>query len=193
MQLADCEINSAIQSDIIRITPFVQEQINPNSYDLRLGDEFIYYEPDGQIIDPFWKKSIEYKTTHYVGEYFIIEPHQFVLARTIEHIELPSSICAQVGGKSSLARLGLSIHQTGGFVDAGFKGTLTLELFNANCRPIKLYSGMRIAQLMFFSGHACCKPYGERTHSKYQGQVHTELSRYDQNDLPYQRVRNGDS
>jgi len=200
MQLADCEIRDAVKSDILRITPFNIDQINPNSYDVRLGEEFYYYDnfgtvaipyPDYDVIDPYDKETIERKITHYIGEYFIIEPQQFVLARTVENIELPSSICAQIGGKSSLARLGLSIHQTGGFIDAGFQGTLTLELFNANCRPIKLYAGMKIAQIMFMQGSSCCRPYNIREKSKYSGQVYPQLSKYYLNDKPYQRTTNG--
>jgi len=209
MQLADCEIKNAVQSDILRITPFNIDKIKSNSYDLRLGDEFTYYKDwfeimegkDGKfiadnyendfVIDPYDKDSIEYEVERYVGETFIIKPRQFVLARTIEYIELPSSICAQVGGKSSIARLGSSIHQTAGFIDSGFKGTITLELFNANNRPIKLYAGMDIAQIMFMSGTASCRPYDTREHSKYSGQVHTQLSKYYLNDKPYQRITNG--
>ena len=192
MQLVDKDIADRINSGIVRVTPFNKSQINPNSYDLRLGEDFIQYDEDDNdtVIDPYNAESIAHKTTRHNGETFIIEPFHFVLARTIEHIELPAHICAMVGGKSSLARLGLSIHQTGGFVDAGFRGTLTLELFNANCRPIKLYAGMPIAQLMFIETLPCCRPYNVREKSKYNGQIHPEMSQFFKNDKPYQRHPN---
>ena len=80
-------------------------------------------------------------------EGFIIKPKQFVLATTLEYIKLPNNITAFVEGRSSLGRLGLFI-ENAGWVDAGFEGNITLEFFNANSRPLKIYPNMRICQLV---------------------------------------------
>lgn len=191
MQLVDREIRESINEGSIRITPYRKEQIKPNSYDVRLSDNFVTYDTDNLdwevLIDPYDKESIEHETCRYIGDTFIIDPHQFVLACTIEHLELDAFHCAQLAGKSSIARMGLII-ESAGFIDSGFEGTLTLELFNANCRPIKLYAGMDIGQLVFTKTSGSCKPYGERSHSKYQNQRWPELSRYYKNEKPYMRV-----
>ena len=70
-----------------------------------------------------------------------------MLGRTEEWVELPDDIVARIEGKSSLGRLGLIVHATAGFVDPGFKGTLTLEITNFNSVPIVLRTGLPIAQL----------------------------------------------
>jgi dCTP deaminase len=80
----------------------------------------------------------------------VLHPGEFVLGATYERIALPDDIVARIEGKSSLGRLGLVIHATAGFIDAGFDGDVTLELSNVATLPILLYPGMRVAQLAFF-------------------------------------------
>lgn len=198
MQLVDWQIRKYVESGKLGITPFNIEQINPNSYDLRLADEFVRYRDfieidedyNTTIIDPYNPDTINYELETVESETYIIKPYEFILARTVETVSLPDDICAQVGGKSSLARIGLSVHQTAGFGDAGFSGTYTLELFNANRRPIKLYAGMKIAQIMFNETEKACRPYNVRKSSKYQDQVNTTISKYDLNTKPQLEIRN---
>ena len=64
-------------------------------------------------------------------------------------MSLPDDLVARLEGKSSLGRLGLLIHSTAGFVDAGFEGNLTLELSNVANLPITIYHGMPIGQISF--------------------------------------------
>ena len=87
---------------------------------------------------------------------------------------------ARIEGKSSLGRLGLIVHATAGFIDPGWKGTLTLELNNLTRVPIKLYPGLLIAQLSFMAlDQAAERPYGSaELGSHYQGQVAATESRY---------------
>ena len=79
---------------------------------------------------------------------------------------------ARLEGRSSLGRLGLMIHSTAGYVDPGWKGTLTLELSNVANLPIALYHGMGIGQISFYSMSSPVeRPYGSSgLGSKYQGQ-----------------------
>ena len=72
-------------------------------------------------------------------QYFVLHPGEFVLGSTSERVEVPDDLVARIEGKSSLGRLGLLIHSTAGFVDAGFDGHLTLELANVANLPIRLY------------------------------------------------------
>ena len=77
----------------------------------------------------------------------MLHPGEFVLGSTIERIGLPDDIVARVDGKSSLGRLGILIHATAGFIDAGFNGQITLELSNVATLPIRLWPGMKIGQI----------------------------------------------
>ncbi|GAB6078582.1 dCTP deaminase [Hydrogenobaculum acidophilum] len=144
MILSDKTILNYIRTSQIIVEPFEESSLQCSSLDLRLGNSIAFYE-DLNIIDI--KSPIQAKTKVF-EEYFIINPGEFLLASTIEYIKLPEFITAFVEGRSSLGRLGLFI-ENAGWVDAGFEGQITLELYNANKYPIKLYSGMRICQLVF--------------------------------------------
>lgn len=102
-----------------------------------------------------------------------LQPGEMWLASTKETITLGPGYAAQVGGKSSLGRIGLTVHQTAGFIDPGFHGQVTLELVNLGPRPITLTEGMRIAQLTIWTlDQPAERPYGHPAlGSHYQGQA----------------------
>jgi len=106
-----------------------------------------------------------------------------VLGSTAERVALPTDLVARLEGKSSLGRLGLLIHSTAGFVDAGWDGHLTLELSNVATLPITLYPGMKIGQISFIRMTTPADvPYGSAAvGSKYQGQRGPTPSRYWEN------------
>jgi dCTP deaminase len=114
-------------------------------------------------------------------EPFVLHPGEFVLGRTIEIVEIPDDIVCRIEGKSSIGRLGLIVHATAGFVDPGFKGSLTLEITNFNSVPIVLRPGLPIAQLSFMAlDRAAQRPYGHpELGSHYHGQVEATESRYE--------------
>jgi dCTP deaminase len=99
----------------------------------------------------------------------------------MEKIELSDSICATIEGKSSLARLGITVHQTGGWIDCGFRGTITLEMTNENMRPVILSAGMPIAQLVFYKTERAEIPYHAKQNAKYRDQSGATGSRYFEN------------
>ena len=111
---------------------------------------------------------------------FILHPGEFVLGSTLERIALPDDLVARLEGKSSLGRLGLLIHSTAGFVDAGWDGQITLELSNVANLPITLYPGMKVGQVSFMQMTTPAdNPYGSGIiGSKYQGQVGPRPSQY---------------
>ena len=80
---------------------------------------------------------------------FVLQPGEFAIASTTEHVRLPDNIAARPEGKSSLGRIGLMVHSTAGFIDSGWEGQLTLELSNLAKLPINLTPGMKIGQLSF--------------------------------------------
>ena len=114
---------------------------------------------------------------------FMLHPGEFVLGSTLERIAVPNDLVARIEGKSSLGRLGLLIHSTAGFIDAGFDGHITLELANVASLPITLYPGMKIGQVSFMTMTTPAdKPYGSgASGSKYHGQRGPTPSRYFEN------------
>src|SRR5690606_13995295 len=99
---------------------------------------------------------------------------------TLERVKLPSDIVALLEGKSSLGRLGLLIHSTADFVDAGFEGNLTLVLSNVANLPITIYHGMPIGQMSFMRMEQPVeRTYASReSGSKYQSQAEPTPSRF---------------
>ncbi len=170
MILSDKTIMKMLDDGTLGIEPLVQTQIQPASVDIRLGNTFSVVEdsPTGMIT---LESEISYKTI--TTDTYILLPGQFVLATTMEYISLPDDLTAFVEGRSSLGRMGLFI-QNAGWVDPGFKGEITLELFNANRCAIVLRSGRRVGQLVFAKMDApALKPYN----GKYQCQTGATGSR----------------
>lgn len=163
MILSDRSIRELLEKGELVVEPFEESQIQCSSVDLRLGREFVRFE-GSDVIDV--KEGVKGIRREVVEEWVEVGPKEFLLATTIEYIKLPSHITAFVEGRSSLGRLGLFI-ENAGWVDAGFEGQITLELYNANRVPIRLYVGMRICQLVF----AELDRVPERIYSgKYRGQ-----------------------
>lgn len=178
MLLVDRQICKYINKGKISILPYFYECIQPNSYDVRLGHNYRIFDSDNNDIVDLAESCSYPKSKMVSADTMIIKPHEFMLAETFEKVSLPDNISCLLEGRSSFARLGLSIHQTGGWIDAGFTGTITLELYNASNRPIMLYSGTRIGQLLFFKTKRCSRPYGHPSlNSRYQGQNTPTVSR----------------
>lgn len=123
-----------------------ETQIQPASIDITIGDTFstISNVQNGGIID--FDVPVEYRTTK--RDSYVLLPKQFVLATTREYIKLPNNMTAFVEGRSSIGRLGLFI-QNAGWVDPGFEGQITLELFNATEWALNIKAGDRVGQLVF--------------------------------------------
>ena len=170
MILSDKTIMKMINEKTLTIYPITDEQIQPASVDIRLGNTFSIVDdsPSGIIT---LEKEIQYKTI--TTDTYLIMPGHFVLASTMEYFELPDNLTAFVEGRSSLGRMGLFI-QNAGWVDPGFKGEITLELYNANRCAIELKAGRRVGQLVFAEmDDAAIHPYN----GKYQGQTGATGSR----------------
>ncbi len=169
MILSDRTIQELLKSGELGIGPIDEHQLGPASVDLRLGRTFL----TPRATDGMYSMSepIEYERAE--GDAFVIPAHGFVLATTAETIRLPDYLTAFVEGRSSIGRLGLFI-QNAGWVDPGFHGAITLELFNANSAPIRIEAGRRICQLVIARADGPVEhPYA----GKYQGQQETTGSR----------------
>ena len=182
--LSDGTIRRLVADGRVVIDPWDPDMVQPASVDLRLGGSFrVFHNHRAAAIDLAKPPTnLTEQITITDDEPFVIHPGEFVLGVTAEYVELPDDIVARIEGKSSLGRLGLIVHATAGFVDPGFKGTLTLEITNLTRVPIKLYVGLPIAQLSFMTLDAPAeRPYGSpELGSHYQGQVAATESRYRQ-------------
>jgi len=170
MIVSDDTLRSMIADRSIVVEPIEPYQIQPASIDLRLGRNFL--KLDENSLEVLGMDS-ELPYVALEKDEIVIAPHSFLLATTVEFIRLPANITAFVEGRSSIGRIGLFI-QNAGWVDPGFEGNITLELFNANRLPIRLSSGRRICQIVFaFMDKPTRTPYA----GKYQGQRGTVGSR----------------
>jgi dCTP deaminase len=186
--LSDRDIRAALESGRVVIRPYDPRDLQPSSVDLHLDRSFrVFRNNRYAFIDPRTSQpGLTELLTVEGDEPFILHPGEFVLGQTVEWVELPDDIVARLEGRSSLGRLGLLIHSTAGYIDPGFKGTVTLELSNVANLPIALYGKMRIGQISFFHMSSPVeRPYGSKElGSKYQGQteptasaIHTDRER----------------
>lgn len=170
MILSDDTLRTMLAERRIVVEPIEPYQVQPASIDLRLGRSFLRI--DENTLESLTLDS-ELPYVKIEKDEIIIPPHSFLLATTVEFIRIPANVTAFVEGRSSIGRIGLFI-QNAGWVDPGFEGNITLELFNANRLPLRLQSGRRICQIVFaFMDQATRTPYA----GKYQGQRGTVGSR----------------
>lgn len=150
--LSDRTIDEYIDRGIIGVDPTpTDEQIQPASLDVRLGDELYDFETDDLV----------------AADAFRLKPFQRYLGRTKEVISLPSDVAAQLAGRSTIGRMGVIVHKTAGWIDPSFHGSITLELMNMGDEPITLKTDTRIAQLVF--------QYTDRPTTGYDGSYNGQI------------------
>jgi dCTP deaminase len=185
MVLSDRTIKEEIAAGNIVIDPLDPINIQPASVDVRLDKTVLVFRNSRLPYIDVRKDVSDLTESEEISEEqpFILHPGEFVLASTLEHIEIPADIVARLEGKSSLGRIGLLIHSTAGYVDPGWQGHLTLELSNVASLPITLYFGMPIGQLSFLRLTTEAENvYGSNAlNSKYLGQTQPTASRMHRN------------
>lgn len=164
MFLSDIEIREMLESGRLEISPLNRSQIQPASIDLTLGNTFSRITTgQNEMIIP--NRLPQYKTV--TTNRYLLDPGEFVLVATQEYLRLPDDMIAFVEGRSSYGRLGLFV-QNAGWIDPGFEGELTLQLYNANKAAIAIEAGMRLGKIVFAkTGKPAERPYS----GKYQGQT----------------------
>ena len=165
MILSGKEIKNKLGEEII-IEPFIEKQLNPNSYNLRLHDELLVY--DETTLD--MKKQNKVKKIIIPKEGLVLEPGKLYLGRTLEYTETDKYV-PMLEGRSSVGRLGLFIHVTAGFGDVGFRGYWTLEIFCV--QPIRIYSGVELCQIYY---HSIEGDYDMYSSGKYQNNEEVQPS-----------------
>jgi dCTP deaminase len=167
MILSDHTIKDIIvDKKIYLINPFNPECLQPCSYDMHLGGEL---------------KKLNGVTVDLTQDTYKLKPFEFLLGSTEERVHIPFDIVGHVDGKSSIGRLGVFIHVSSGFIDSGFTGNITLEIFNCSDKEFELYHGMPIAQILFETMTTRVdRPYGSTgLDSHYQGSEGTVESKWE--------------
>ena len=170
MILTDKNITTRLTNKTLLIDPTPNDdQIQPASIDLRLSNEFLMPHIDQPVDIKNGSPRYENIKTNVLQ----LPPHSFILGSTIEKVKIPSDLIGRVEGRSSVGRLGVTVHITAGFLDCGFEGRITLEIANLSHNTIMLYENMRICQIVFeeLTGEPN-RLYGE-CNNKYQGQEGT--------------------
>lgn len=185
MVLSDRDIIQYLDTGKIKITPTpdLTRRLGSCSVDFRLGNIFLVFDHSKH---PYIDLRTEIDTDDLMervevpeGDGFTMQPGEFVLAATLETLELADDVMARLEGRSSLGRLGIIVHSTAGLFDPGWVGTATLELGNLGRMPVKLYPGMPICAFTFEQLSSPAQtPYRQKPGNKYAGQVEPEASRF---------------
>ena len=174
MLFSDRSIKEAIREGNILVSPLAEGAVQPASVDLHMGNCALKVNVNCELyLDPFKDHDYKMEISVISNDGIFVHPGSFTLVATKEWIELGSNIAGRLEGVSSLARMGLIVHATGGWVDPGWKGCLTLELVNVGPLPVLIRPGMKIAQIAFISLTTPAeRPYGHPDlKSKYQGAI----------------------
>jgi len=169
------------------IEPFVERQVRNEGgerlisygvssygYDVRCADEFkVFTNLHSVTVDP--KNFDEKSFVDVKGEYCIIPPNSFALARTVEYFRIPRNVLTICLGKSTYARCGIIVNVTP--LEPEWEGHVTLEFSNTTTLPAKIYANEGVAQMLFFESDETCEVSYKDRDGKYQGQRGVTLPR----------------
>lgn len=184
MILSDTRILEEVQKGTITITPWLDDCLGSNSYDVHLGVLLAEYEE--YLLDAMKYNPI--RTVIIPEEGIVLHPGRFYLGHTVEYTETLEHV-PFLEGKSSTGRLGIDIHATAGKGDVGFKGSWTLEI--SVKQPVRVYAGMPIGQLIYFPVEGKVEnDYGSKKGAKYNRQPSEPVgSMMWKNDIPHKMLK----
>lgn len=149
--LSDKDILRAIETGLLNIEPFSATQLRPAGISLHLGGQILVPKPM-KLIDFRHSTEVEYDEFNFQDdEPFILKPQQFILGHTAEVVSVSNKLGFLIEGRSTLARLGISVEQSSTIVDSGHvERPITLEIYNCGPSPVTLYKDMSIAKAIVF-------------------------------------------
>lgn len=188
MILSRREILTYLKAGTLRFHPEVStESVAQVSIDLRLGRKFTRFkdEPPAYLtsihVDPsLWDSKDIWE--HSESDTYLLRPGKFVLAQTLERVRIPNDLVGLVEGRSSYARVGITIHITAPKIDPGFDGHITLEMANFGNIPVELRAEVdRPAQLILVR---LTSPLGE---GEAYGSGEADTFQYQEDPIPRNR------
>jgi|AntDeeMetagen134_2_1112570.scaffolds.fasta_scaffold00384_1 dCTP deaminase len=173
MILSDRDIEQAMDADGLEISPITdyELQLQPASFDLYLSNEFRKLKP-GAVLD--MDEGIpDEDTIEITSDAYVLEPGEFILGSTVEYVNIPNGLVAEVEGRSSVGRMAVDVHATAGYIDPGFEGQITLEISNKNQdNAVVLRPNRKFCQLVFKPTKSKSRnAYGSKADTKYQSQT----------------------
>jgi dCTP deaminase len=177
MIYSDNDIKKALEDGRITINPMpdMEKALGTCSIDLTLSNEFKVFNrsavPYVDLKDPSKTGDLMVDIIVKEGEPFVMQPGDYVLAITNEHLEIADDLVGRIEGRSSLGRLGIIVHGTASVFDAGWRGRPVMELGNLGNVPVALYPGMRICAFTFEELKSpTSMPYHMKDGRKYRNQ-----------------------
>jgi len=169
MILSGKEIKKLIKAGDIKVKPFDPKLIGAGSLDLRLGNSFRVFKKQTRTVSV--KGNVDFSKGSKIvklkkDEAITLWPGEFMHSTTLEELDLPANIAGWLEGRSSLARLGVTVHTTSGFVHPGSKGKQVLEMSNVSNSPVELVPGTPICQIVLEE----VKNPGKKYSGKFSGQ-----------------------
>jgi len=141
-------------------------------YDIRCSDDFkLFTNINCTIVDP--KNFDSNSFVEVKGDYCIIPPNSFALARTVEYFRIPRNVLTICLGKSTYARCGIIVNVTP--FEPEWEGYVTLEFSNTTPLPAKIYANEGVAQVIFLESDEPCETSYKDRGGKYQGQIGVTL------------------
>ena len=148
MIITDKKIRKLVKDDNL-ITPFKEELLQSESYDITIGNKIVTFKKEIKCLDIANQKEIDdiYLESDLTSEGYVISPKEYVLVSLGETIKLPDNISAHLRPKTRYTRLGLIVSDQ--HCNSSYEGHLRIGIFNATEYPIRIHSGISIAQLVF--------------------------------------------
>ena len=169
----DSDIMQGLEEGKIIIDPFIEDNLGPNSYDVRLDEKLLIYQPpvfsDGNIRYLDMRHKNPTREVKIPEDGYVLHPGTLYLGSTMEVVGSRDECVPHIEGRSSIGRLGMGIHVTAGFGDCGFIGHWTMEITVVH--PLKVYAGERVAQAYFIEGKGVCLEHYKGKYHSFDGPV----------------------
>lgn len=181
----DTDILRGIHEGYITIKPFIQEHLGVNSYDVRLADKLLVYEDhyhDGGVFYLDMRRDNPTRELQIPEGGLILMPGKVYLGSTMEWVGTSAKCVPHLEGRSSIGRLGMSVHVTAGFGDCGFQGCWTMEI--TVVQPVKVYAGERVAQAYFIEGKGTPAQLYKGKYHSFEGPIASRMYRDERKGTP---------
>lgn len=131
------------------ISPFSEESLQSESYDLAIGDRIAILNKEVRCIDITEQSEIDsiYDEKELSKEGYVLSPKEYVLVSLKEDIALPENITAHIRPRTRFTRMGLLVSDQ--HCNSTYEGNLKIGLYNATNYAIKIFPNVRIAQIVF--------------------------------------------
>ncbi|MBI4215004.1 dCTP deaminase [archaeon] len=148
------DIVRALRAGELKIVPFSESNLKPNAYTFTLDSELAIARKGTVDLEKDKDFSKLFRPVRLNGgRKFALKPGAFLLARTAERVLISPSLAMMVEGRSTLARLGVSVTQTAMILEAGHgypkPRKIVLEIANSGPFTVMIYAGMKIAKGAF--------------------------------------------